>query len=119
MNLILGQLPALESWASDIREYALQRAMGGYAWDDWKLVEGRTVRRFTDEEAVAKAVQEAGFDPYERKLLGITALTALLGKARFNEIVAPLMEKSQGAPTLAPRTDKRPEFFVANNITSA
>ena len=119
VNLILGQLPALETWASDIREYALQRAIGGYAWDDWKLVEGRTTRRFTDEEAVAKAVQEAGFDPYERKLLGITALTALLGKARFNEIVAPLMEKSQGTPTLAPRSDKRPEFFVANNITSA
>ena len=113
VNQILARLPELEAWASDIREYALKRALQGYAWDDFKLVEGRSTRHFTDENAVAQAVTNAGFDPYERHLMGITALTSLLGKARFNELLGSFVNKAPGKPTLAPRSDKRPEFFVA------
>ena len=112
VNLILGRLPDLEAWASDIRDYALQRALGGYAWDDFKLVEGRSTRHFTDEEAVAKIVEEAGYDPYERKLKGITALTSTMGKAKFNTLLGGFLEKTPGKPTLVPRADKRPELFV-------
>ena len=113
VNLILGKLPALEAWAADIRDYALQRALGGYAWDDFKLVEGRSTRHFTDEEAVAKIVVDAGYDPYERKVKGITAMTTLLGKAKLNDLLGSLIEKAPGKPTLAPRSDKRPELFVS------
>ena len=112
VNLILGRLPDLEAWASDIRDYALQRALGGYAWDDFKLVEGRSTRHFTDEEAVAKIVEEAGYDPYERKLKGLTALTSTMGKAKFNTMLGGFIEKIAGKPTLVPRADKRPELFV-------
>ena len=108
VNLILGKLPALEAWAADIRDYALSRALGGYAWDDFKLVEGRSTRHFTDEEAVAKIVEDAGYDPYEKKLLG-----TLLGKAKLNDLLGSLIEKTPGKPTLAPRSDKRPELFVS------
>ena len=113
VNLILGKLPALEAWAADIRDYALSRALGGYAWDDFKLVEGRSTRHFTDEEAVAKIVGDAGYDPYERKVKGITAMTTLLGKAKLNDLLGSLIEKTPGKPTLAPRSDKRPELFVS------
>ena len=113
VNLILGKLPALEAWAADIRDYALQRALGGYAWDDFKLVEGRSTRHFTDEEAVAKIVEGVGLDPYERKVKGITAMTTLLGKAKLNDLLGSLIEKAPGKPTLAPRSDKRPELFVS------
>ena len=113
VNLILGKLPALEAWAADIRDYALQRALGGYAWDDFKLVEGRSTRHFTDEEAVAKIVEGVGLDPYERKVKGITAMTTLLGKAKLNDLLGSLIEKTSGKPTLAPRSDKRPELFVS------
>lgn len=114
VNLILGRLPELEAWAADIREYALRRALEGYAWDDFKLVEGRATRRFTDENAVAAAVEDAGYDPYERRLLGITAMTALLGRKKFNELLSPYIAKGEGKPTLAPRSDKRPEYFIAS-----
>ena len=113
VNLILARLPDLEAWASDIRDYALQRALSGYAWDDFKLVEGRSARHFTDEEAVAKIVEGAGYDPYERKLKGLTALTSTMGKAKFNEMLGNFIEKTPGKPTLVPRADKRPELFVA------
>lgn len=53
-------------------------------------------RRYTDEGAVTAAVQNAGFDPFEKKLLGITAMTSLLGKTKFNELLGDLVEKPQG-----------------------
>ena len=113
VNLILGRLSDLEAWAADIREYALGRALGGYAWDDFKLVESRSTRKITDEEAVVKAVEAAGFDPYEHKVKGITALSSMLGKNRFNELIGPFVEKQTGKPTLVPRADRRPELFVS------
>ena len=110
---ILGRIDDLVSWASDIKDYALQAALGGKHWSGWKLVEGRSNRRYTNEEAVANAVSAAGFDPYERKVLGITAMEKTLGKARFAELIGSLVEKPQGKPTLVPANDKRPAMNTA------
>ena len=44
----------------------------------------------------------------------ITAMTSLLGKKKFNDLLAPFVAKGEGKPTLAPRSDKRPEFFAAS-----
>lgn len=110
---ILGKIDALTSWASDIKNYALQAALSGKQWNGWKLIEGRSNRRYTDEKAVVKAVSAAGFDPYERKILGITAMTSLLGKKRFEEIIGGFIEKPPGKPTLVPGSDKRPAINTA------
>ena len=112
---ILGKVDALTAWASDVKEYALQQAISGTAFPGWKLVEGRSNRRYTSEAAVAAAVEGAGFDPYERKVLGITAMQKLLGKSRFEELLAPYIEKPQGKPTLVRSSDKRPEWNTAKN----
>lgn len=58
-------------------------------------------------------VQHAGYDPYEKKLLGITAMTSLLGKTKFNELLGGLIEKPQGKPTLVPESDKRQTLNTA------
>ena len=105
---ILGQIDRLVSWAEDVKTYALEAAIGGKCWQGYKLVEGRSNRRYTDEEAVAKAVLASGTDPYEHKLLGITAMSSLLGKKQFQELLGGLIEKPQGKPTLVPVSDKRP-----------
>ena len=68
-----------------------------------------------DDEAVATAVKNAGFDPYEQKLLGITAMTSLLGKKKFEEVLGGLIEKPQGKPTLVPDSDKRPSINTAQD----
>ena len=112
---ILGKVDALTAWASDVKEYALQQAISGTAFPGWKLVEGRSNRRYTSEAAVAAAVEGAGFDPYERKVLGITAMQKLLGKSRFEELLSPYIEKPQGRPTLVRSSDKRPEWNTAKN----
>jgi hypothetical protein len=77
------------------------------------VVEGRSTRKYTDENAVAKAVEAAGFDPYQRKLLGVTDMQKMLGKKKFNDILGELIVKPQGKPTLVSRADQRPEFNTA------
>jgi len=113
VEAILGQVDELVSWASDIKDYALKAALAGKQWQNWKMVEGRSNRKYANEDAVANAVSSAGFDPYERKVLGITAMTTLLGKSRFEEILGGLIEKPQGKPTLVPASDKRPAITTA------
>lgn len=112
IEVILSRADQLVSWVNDIKEYALQQAISGKDWTGFKLVEGRSNRRYTDEAAVTQVVTNAGFDPYERKLLGITAMQKLLGKSRFEELLSAYIEKPQGKPTLVPESDKRP---VMNN----
>ena len=112
---ILPQIDTLVSWAEDIKTYALQQALSGVRYPGWKLVEGRSNRKYTDEAAVAAVVTKAGFDPYEQKLLGITAMQKQLGKKKFDELLSGLVIKPQGKPVLAPAADKRPEFNTAQN----
>lgn len=112
---ILPQIDTLISWAEDIKDYALKQALAGVRFPGWKLVEGRSNRKYTDETAVAEVVSKAGYDPYEKKLLGITAMQKQLGKKKFEQLLAGLIIKPQGKPVLAPETDKRPEFNTAQN----
>lgn len=113
IEAILAKADELVAWASDIKDYALQQALSGKIWSGWKLVEGRSNRRYVNEEAVAAAVENAGFDPYEKKLLGIMAMTKQLGKKRFEELLSQLVEKPQGKPVLVPESDKRPALHTA------
>jgi hypothetical protein len=112
---ILVRIDDLVAWASDIKEYALQQALSGKEWNGWKLVEGRSNRKYTNEAAVTETVKNAGFDPYEHKVLAITAMQKLLGKLRFDELLAGFIEKPQGKPTLVPENDKRPVLNTAKN----
>ncbi len=107
---ILPQIDELVSWANDVKEYALKAALDGKTWDGWKVVEGKSNRKYSDEAAVAKVVKAAGYDPYEKKVLGITSMTKLLGKATFNKLLENLLFKPAGKPTLVPRSDPRSEM---------
>ena len=110
---ILEKVDEMISWGNDIKEYALQKAQSGVHFEGWKVVEGRSNRKYTDEAAVAFAVKDAGFDPYEKKLLGVTAMSALLGKKKFEELLGGLIYKPPGKPALVPESDKRPAMNTA------
>lgn len=110
---ILEKVDEMISWGNDIKEYALQQAQSGVHFEGWKVVEGRSNRKYTDEAAVAFAVKDAGFDPYEKKLLGITAMSTLLGKQKFEELLGGLIYKPPGKPALVPESDKRPAINTA------
>lgn len=111
---VLRAADQLTAWAKDIAEYALTEAINhDKKWDGWKLVEGRSVRKYKDEVKVAEELVKAGFDEaviYEKKLYGITAMEKLLGKKKFGEVLKDLIDKPAGKPTLVPESDKRPEI---------
>ena len=110
---ILDKIDRLVSWANDIKEYALKAALNGKQWKNRKLVEGRSIRKYTDEAMAALAVKNAGYEPYEKKLLGITEMQKMLGKEQFNKILGDFVEKPKGKPTLVPMSDKRKEINTA------
>ena len=110
---ILPRIDSLVAWAEDVKDHALKQALTGIRYPGFKLVEGRSNRKYSDETAVAEAVSGAGYDPYEKKLLGITAMQKQLGKAQFEQLLNGLVIKPQGKPVLAPDTDRRPEFNTA------
>ena len=110
---ILVKADELVSWANDVKEYALKEALNGTKFEGFKLVAGRSNRKYTDEAAAADLVIAAGKDPFEKKLLGITAMTALLGKKAFEDILGGLTYKPPGKPVLVTADDKRPEFNSA------
>ena len=112
---ILPQIDTLVSWAEDIKSYALNQALSGVRYPGFKLVAGRSNRKYADEAAVARVVSEAGYDPYDKKLVGITEMTKRLGKKRFEELLNGLLIKPEGKPVLVPVTDPRPELNNAKN----
>lgn len=116
---ILDRADELTAWAADVKEYALQQALNGTEYPGYKVVEGRSNRRYISEDAVAATVSKAGFDPYAHKVLGLTEMQKLLGKKRFDELLGALIEKPQGKPALVPESDKRPVYRPADPIESA
>ena len=108
IDAILMLADRLIEWAGDVKEYALAEALKGKEYEHFKVVAGRSNRKYTNEADVAKVVEDAGFDPWDKKLLGVTAMTTLLGKKRFEELLGSLTYKPDGKPVLVPRSDKRP-----------
>lgn len=116
---VLRLADQLAAWAGDVKEYALQEAENGKKWSGWKLVEGRSNRKYSDETEVARALIKAGYAEsmlYERKLYGITAMEKIIGKKPLAECCGNLIVKPAGKPVLVPESDKRPEL---NSIDAA
>ena len=114
---ILNIIPDLTKWAGEITAYATDAAVNhGKEWSGFKVVEGRSVRKYKDEDAVAqKAVESVYKDIYRKSLIPLTEMQKLMGKTKFEEILGSLIVKPPGKPTIVPKTDKR----VAMNVTNA
>lgn len=113
---ILPMLPDITKWANDISVYALEMAVSrGREWNGYKVVEGRSVRKYADEDAVAEAAKQNGYtDIYRKSLITLTEMQKLMGKKKFEEILGSLIVKSPGKPTLVPITDKRQAMNVSD-----
>ena len=113
---ILPMLPDITKWANDISAYALEMAVSrGKEWNGYKVVEGRSVRKYADEDAVAEAAKQNGYtDIYRKSLITLTEMQKLMGKKKFEEILGSLIIKPPGKPTLVPITDKRQAMNVSD-----
>lgn len=119
---ILFKTEELKKWAKDIEDYALDQAeKHNVVFDGWKLVEGRSNRKYADEKAVTSKLIEDGQTEeaiFKKSLLSITDMEKKLGKKKFAELLGELIVKPQGKPTLVPETDKRPALNSAESAKS-
>jgi hypothetical protein len=115
---VLGKLNDITKWANDLLAYATDAAVNhGKEWSGYKVVAGRSVRKFKDEDYVAEAAKANGYkDIYRQSLITLTEFEKLMGKAKFNEVLGDLVYKPPGKPTLVPVSDKRPALNVSSAI---
>ena len=113
---ILSKIQGLKKWADEIWEFALEQALKGKQWNGFKVVQGKSVRKYSDEQKVVDACNKAGYkDIYVKKLITLTEMEKLMGKKVFNEVLGSLIEKPAGKPTLVEESDKRPAITTAMN----
>lgn len=112
---VLSRVDELVKWAKSVKDFAQEQAeKHDKKWPGWKLVEGTSRRKYTDEEAIADVLKSKRFrvsDIYKpQTLIGITDMQKLVGKAKMTELIGDFIVKPPGKPTLVPETDKRPEI---------
>lgn len=111
---VLKKADELAHWVKDVTDYALAQALKGVKFEGWKLVEGMSRRKYADPDTVATRLYLDGWEADEiykpQELIGITDMTKLIGKAKFEQLLSDIVIKPEGKPTLVPETDKRPEI---------
>ena len=99
----------LAKWSADIYTYAQDQAIvHGKQWTGYKLVEGRSNRKYSSDAEVEQAAKAAGYtDIYKQSLIGVTEMERLMGKKEFARVLGQYVYKPQGKITLVPDSDKR------------
>jgi conserved hypothetical protein len=114
VSFVLERVDGLVRYAEKVKTHALEEALKGHRWPGFKVVEGRSNRKITDEAKAVKLLRGAGYaddviyKPLEMQT--ITALEKLVTKKKFGELLGSVIEKPPGKPTLVPEDDKRPEY---------
>jgi hypothetical protein len=106
---ILPNIKLLEQWVKAIQHRAYEALDEGKEVPGYKLVEGRSTRRWADEKEVSKKLEESleEDDVYQRKLITVAQAEKLLGKKEFAEMFADDVSRPAGKATIAPESDKR------------
>lgn len=117
----------VELWCKGVRARTESELLAGRGVDGFKLVEGRRGNReWRDAEAVEaalKAMRLKGDEMYDRKLITPAKAEKLLKDSpRRWSSISQHITQNDGKPSVAPVTDKRPAYSVAEDfedLTSA
>lgn len=118
----LRRAAGVKDWVESMKETVFNALMAGEEIAGWKLVEGKSNRKYSDENEVYRRLKAKRFrtqDLYEKKILGIGKMEKLVGKKKLQEICGDLIVKPKGAPTLAPADDNRPEWKPEDGVLEA
>ena len=116
MGEVLKRGETLVSWYETVREKALESLLNGEKIPGYKVVEGRSSRCWTDQDAALDKLQESGVDRaliYDSVPKTLAQLEKMLGTVKFKELVGEFVTKPQGKPTIAPESDSRQPFSSA------
>lgn len=109
-------------WLKDLQEYALAECLNGANVPGWKAVNGRSSRKWTDQDGAFEAIVKAGYPEdllWERKPLTLAAVEKVVGKSQFADIAGKFYEVKAGAPALVVETDKRPAISNKTTVEEA
>lgn len=114
---ILSKIDELVNWAGDVKEFALEQALNGEEYDGFKVVEGRSNRKYADTEAIVEILRDNNFNDPDifkpSELITLTNMEKLVGKKKLTELIGDYIVKPPGKPTLVPITDKREPYNPA------
>ena len=113
---LLTRGKGIVKWYEELAAYAREAILEGHAFNGWKVVEGRSARAFTDQDAAFRALEIAGYDQailYERKPLTLAQVEKQIGKKAFADICGGYVTKPHGSPTLVEASDKRAPYNSA------
>lgn len=118
---VLEKEDLFTNWIGAVKAFVFAKALAGEKIPGYKLVEGRSVRQYRDEQEVIDKLKKNKFKDIFTvpKLVSMTELTKRIGKGKFDELVAPLLVKPTGKATLVPESDKRPELQSTDAAASA
>ena len=117
LSIAMAKVGLVEDWCKAVRAEVERRLLAGKAVDGWKLVEGRRGNRsWSDDAAVEtllKSFRLRQEEMYDYKLINPTKAEKLLKDspkrwAKLEELIA----RSEGKPSVAPATDRRPALAV-------
>lgn len=114
--MVYESLPRLTDYANSVAAYLKDQALQGNPVEGYKLVEGRSSRKWTDTELAADVLLAEGFkeeEIYNTKLKGIGDISGLMSKDDFDDKLGTFVIRPSGKPTLVPETDKRPAMGSA------
>lgn len=109
----LAKVQGLAAYAKDLEDYAHDALLAGRSLPGWKLVQGRSTRRWTDQDAAFQQMERSGIDEallYTRTPVSLTVAEKMIGKKKFAELMSAFITKAPGAPKLATASDPRPEY---------
>lgn len=114
---ILSKIDELVNWAGDVKDFALEQALNGEEYDGFKVVEGRSNRKYADTEAIVEILRDNNFNDPDifkpSELITLTNMEKLVGKKKLTELIGDYIVKPPGKPTLVPITDKRESYNPA------
>ena len=117
---LLGAVDLVESWCKAIRAKAEAELLAGHPVPGCKLVEGRRgARRWTNDaevEAALKAMRLKVEQMYDLSLISPTTAEKLhkagiIGPRQWPKLQG-LITQSEGKPSVAPESDKRPALVI-------
>lgn len=117
---MIGKIDEYKSWLESLNRYVYDEAMAGKKWNGYKLVEGRTSRKFTDTQLVLNELYGLEYTPEEilkpAELISLTALEKLLGKRKFAATLGGFITSSAGLPKLVPESAKGVDFNALSDF---
>jgi len=113
MTTVIKNKKLIENWMKSVSEHAAKLAQMGVHFEGMKLVEGRKLKRWTDD---AEAVLEdyLGDEAFDVELKSQTEIFNLL-REKFDipkTFMKTITYKPEGEPELVPLTDKRKSITI-------